>query len=205
MGGLTMAATEAASRTERSDRGPLWDAWENLEVPPGFRAEIIRGDIVLSPSPTNKHSLICAQLVRALAPLAAERDWAVANELAVYISHTAECLIPDLMVLPMAILEEADEESSVESEEPLLVAEVTSDSSVKRDRKTKLWSYAYGRVPIYLLIDRHDDGGTVTVFAEPTGNGRYSERHTAAFGKPVLLPEPFGIEIDTKGFVARKR
>lgn len=198
-----MAPAEAATDASRADRGPLWKAWENLEVPPGFRAEIIRGDIVLSPSPTNRHSHICSRLIRSLGPLANERDWALASELAVYIEHTQEALIPDLMVLPDAILVDEEEASSIDSADLLLAVEVTSDSSVRRDRKTKLWSYAYGLVPIYMLVDRHDGHGTVTVYSEPDGNGRYAEHHSVEFGKLVLLPDPFDIEIETSRFVPK--
>ncbi|MFC3491110.1 Uma2 family endonuclease [Glycomyces rhizosphaerae] len=198
-----MVAAEPVADERRVDRSPLWKAWESLEVPPGFRAEIIRGEILLSPSPTNRHSHICARLIRSLAPFANERDWALASELAVHIEHTGEALIPDLMVLPDSILIEGEEASSIDSAELLLAFQVTSDSSVRRDRKAKLWSYAYGLIPIYILVDRHDGHGTVTVYSEPDGNGRYAEHHSVEFEKLVPLPDPFGIEIETSRFVPK--
>lgn len=201
-----MAAAEPLA-----DSGPaeseLWKAWETLDVPPGFRAEIIRGDIVLSPSPTRRHSQVFGELILQLAPLASERGWYLTNEIGVRISHTDEALIPDLIALPTEVFEEDEEgESSViESEHLLLAVEVTSDSSVRRDRKTKLWSYAYGMIPVYLLVDRHDGDGTVTVFSEPDGNGTYVEHQKVAFGKPIMLPDPIGVEIDTGRFSPRAR
>lgn len=202
-----MAAVEPVTDERRADRGPLWKAWENLEVPPGFRAEIIRGEIVLSPSPTRKHSQIVAELIRQLAPLAAESGWYLTNEIGIRIGHTEEALIPDLIVLPSEVLDEDEEAEScdIASEELLLAVEVTSDSSARRDRKTKLWSYAYGMIPVYLLVDRHEGEGTVTVYSEPDGNGNYVELQKTAFGKPVTLPDPIGFEIDTSRFTPKAR
>ncbi|MCD0446594.1 Uma2 family endonuclease [Glycomyces sp. A-F 0318] len=205
MGGLAMAVAETDSEAGPADQGELWKAWEELDVPPGFRAEIIRGDIVLSPSPTSKHSQICAQISRQLWPLASEREWYSANELGVRIAHTDEALIPDLVVLPMAVLDEEEETQAVDSGEILLAVEVTSDSSARRDRKTKLWSYAYGMIPVYLLVDRHEGEGTVTVYSEPDGNGNYVEHQKTAFGKPVTLPDPIGFELDTGPFTPKTR
>ncbi|NUQ91162.1 MAG: Uma2 family endonuclease [Glycomyces artemisiae] len=200
-----MAAAEPLADAEPAGSDELWKAWETLDVPPGFRAEIIRGDIVLSPSPTNRHSHIIAQLNRQMSPLAHEQGWYLANELGVRISHTGEALIPDLMVVPETVLDEQEEASAIDSADLLLAVEVTSDSSVRRDRKTKLWSYAYGMIPVYLLVDRHDGEGTVTVYSEPDGNGTYVEHQQVAFGKPIALPDPIGIEIDTGRFTPRVR
>lgn len=205
MGGLAMAAAEPHTDAGAADSDRLWKTWENLDVPPGFRAEIIRGDIVLSPSPTSKHAQICAELSRQLWPLAAERDWYLANELGVRIAHTGEALIPDLVAVPIAVLDEGEETSATDSDGLLLAVEVTSDSSVRRDRKTKLWSYAYGMIPIYLLVDRHDGEGSVSVYSEPDGNGSYAVLQKTYFGKPLMLPDPIGIEIDTSRFVPKAR
>ncbi|PRY57896.1 Uma2 family endonuclease [Glycomyces artemisiae] len=200
-----MAATEPLADAEPAGSDELWKAWETLDVPPGFRAEIIRGDIVLSPSPTNRHSLICTEIMRQLWPLADERDWRLANELGVRIESTGEVLIPDLMALPVAVLTDGEETSAIDSPELLLAVEVTSDSSVSRDRETKLWSYAAGLVPVYMMVDRHDRNGTVRVFSEPSGEGRYQHYDLFDFGKPVRLPEPFNVEIDTSLFAPRTR
>ncbi len=205
MGGLAMAAVEPLADSGPFGSDELWEAWETLDVPPGFRAEIIRGDIVLSPSPTSRHSQICSLLNRQLWRLAEERGWYLASDLGVRIAHTGEVLIPDLMALPVMVFDEGEETSAVDSTELLLAVEVTSDSTYMRDRETKLWSYARGLVPVYMMVDRHDREGTVRVFSEPDGSGRYQHYDTVAFGKPIRLPEPFDIEIDTSRFHAKKQ
>lgn len=205
MGGLAMAAAEALENEDAADTSSLLRAWETLDVPPGFRAEIIEGDIVLSPSPTSRHSLIFAELSGQLWSLASDRGWYLTNEIGVRIEHTDEVLIPDLIALPKAVLQDEEETTAIDSASLLLAVEITSDSTYKRDRATKLWSYAYGLVPIYMLVDRHDRDGTVRVYSEPDGSGRYQHYDLVTFGKPVQLPEPFDIEIDTSRFTPKAR
>ncbi|MQM25079.1 Uma2 family endonuclease [Glycomyces albidus] len=200
-----MVAAEPDTGISQADRSRLWKTWEDFDAPPGFRAEIIEGDIILSPSPTSKHSLIFADLNRQIGPLGSEQDWYFTAEIGVRVEHTGEVFIPDLVAVPAVVLTEGEETSVIDSQDLLLAVEITSDSTYKRDRKTKLWSYSYGLVPIYLLVDRHDRNGTVTVYSKPDGKGNYLHHDPVAFGKPVQLPEPFGIDIDTSRFQAKKQ
>jgi hypothetical protein len=48
---------------------------------------------------------------------------------------------------------------------------------------------------VYLLIDR--DSCEVTVFSEPDGE-RYEATKTVPFGKPIALPGPVGVTLDTE-------
>lgn len=109
--------------------------------------------------------------------------------------------VPDLVVLPCPVLERGTEHLAGEA---LLVVEVTSKSTARRDRTAKLWGYAHAGVPLYVLVDRWgpDTGqGEVTLFSEP-GNGGYTSATKVPFGKEIHLPEPFGLTIDTLGFPA---
>ena len=78
----------------------------------------------------------------------------------------------------------------------LMVVEVTSyDSDTdRRDRIEKPRAYAETGIPVYLLIDR--GAGEVTVFSEPDGV-RYESTKTVPFGKPIMVPAPVGITLDT--------
>jgi hypothetical protein len=46
----------------------LLDAGDELEVPPGYRVEIIGGNIVLSPWPPGYYALVMAGVRRQLSP-----------------------------------------------------------------------------------------------------------------------------------------
>jgi hypothetical protein len=74
-----------------------------------------------------------------------------------------------------------------------LVAEVVSPGSATDDRVTKKRIYALGQVPLYLLVDVD----TVTLFSDPDG-GSYRSQATVTIGEKLTLPEPFGIELDTR-------
>ncbi len=79
----------------------------------------------------------------------------------------------------------------------LMVVEVTSydTDTDQRDRVEKPRAYAETGIPVYLLIDR--DTCEVTVCSEPDGV-RYENAHTVPFGKPVALPGPVEITLETE-------
>ncbi|MGH3438081.1 MAG: Uma2 family endonuclease [Sciscionella sp.] len=78
--------------------------------------------------------------------------------------------------------------------------ELTSQGSARHERKKKKWAYAHGGIPQYLLIGRYDeDGPTVSLFTDPA-KGAYRQAIRVAFGQPITLDEPFGIELDTNAF-----
>ena len=78
----------------------------------------------------------------------------------------------------------------------LLVAEVVSPSSVREDREVKPRSCALAGVRFYLLVDRHVEPVTVTLFTEPREKG-YAKAESVAVGGKLRIPEPFGITLDT--------
>ncbi|OLT32652.1 hypothetical protein BJF79_35785 [Actinomadura sp. CNU-125] len=64
-------------------------------------------------------------------------------------------------------------------------------------REAKRYSYARAAVPFYLLVDQHRR--KTILFSGPRG-GDYRRADWAPFGKPLPLPEPFGIDLDTSDF-----
>jgi Uma2 family endonuclease len=83
----------------------------------------------------------------------------------------------------------------------LLVAEVVSPSSRRRDRMAKPRAYAQGRLPLYLLIDQLADPATVTLFSDPA-ESFYQTCSAAAADQALRLPEPFGVSLDTRRLLA---
>jgi Uma2 family endonuclease len=84
-----------------------------------------------------------------------------------------------------------------EPEGVLMTVEVTSfdRDTTQRDRIDKPRAYAESAIPVYLLVDR--DTREVTVHSEPD-EGVYQKRVIVPFGKTVTLPDPVGIELDTR-------
>ncbi|MGK5450130.1 Uma2 family endonuclease [Streptomyces radiopugnans] len=190
MGGLVMTAPLPDQESHDMLR-----TYAQIELPEGQRAELIGGEIVISPTPTNYHNWIYAQLHRLL-DRGTPDELVVTNTTTVALPATGERYVPDLLVCESAVLRDA-REWQVPAEDVLLVGEITSMSTVLRDRKNKAQGYGRSRVPLYLLVDPLDGEGSATVFAEPDGSGRYRVEHRVLFGEKFTLPEPFGLEIDT--------
>ncbi|MFP8962067.1 Uma2 family endonuclease [Streptomyces nanhaiensis] len=191
MGGLVMTAPLPDQESHDMLR-----TYAQIELPEGQRAELIGGEIVISPTPTNHHNWIYSELHYLLAHRSRERGWSVTNTTTVALPATGERYVPDLLVCESAVLRDA-REWQVPAEDVLLVGEITSMSTVLRDRKNKAQGYGRSRVPLYLLVDPLDGEGSATVLAEPDGSGRYRVEHRVLFGEKFTLPEPFGLEIDT--------
>ncbi|MFI1257307.1 Uma2 family endonuclease [Streptomyces netropsis] len=188
------------------DNGCGWDelvrAWEELDPPEGWKAEIIEGLITLSPAPANKHNVIAGKLQRSLYTAIPE-DWGIYQTLAVSVPSRSGVFIPDLAVAPEAALVELTEsEYYIPAAASAFIAEITSKSSLRHDRVSKPAAYAHAGVPLYLLVDRWARGGpTITLYGEPKDDV-YRVLQAGKFGDEIHLPEPFDLAIDTGVFPA---
>ena len=177
----------------------LLTTWQELELPAGWRAEIVGNGINMTPPPGNGHNLIADLVHRALARVTPD-EWGLYQTLGVSIPLRAKLFAPDLVIVPRFELDSLSDNEPVPADRALLVCEITSFGNAKTDRKTMRWGYAHAGVPLYLLIDRFDeDGPAVTLFSDPVG-GHYRHVVRVPFGEKISLPEPFGIELDTGGF-----
>ncbi|CAM5603376.1 hypothetical protein GCM10010329_50830 [Streptomyces spiroverticillatus] len=189
---------------EVSSEGPwdyLLETWRGLDIPDGWRAEIDEGRIVLVPPPHRHHNAIAHQLQKFLYGVL-PADLGIFQTLGVNIVSLDRLYVPDLVVMPERFVVDEDAEGSnpVDAAEALLVVEITSRGNARDDRTMKLWGYAHAPVPAYLLIDRFDQHGpTSTLFTEPQ-NGAYKHADRVPFGETLVLPEPFGGELDTSRF-----
>ncbi len=188
---MTCAVQE---RTEESEMD-LHTLFESLELPDGYRAEIINGSIIVSPTPTYKHTRIVKRVERALDP-------AVGEELeyfqmgTVEIAKTGERFVPDLMVMPLAVAEGEGWDGSDwirPAEELELAVEVVSVSSARRDRVEKTKGYAQAGLPLYLLVDPRER--EIVLFSKPERDG-YQKIEHATFGSSIKLPSPFDVELE---------
>ncbi|WP_405912647.1 Uma2 family endonuclease [Streptomyces sp. NBC_00963] len=197
--------TAAMAENDRMPHRRPWDdllrAWRELGVPEGWRAEIDGGQILVVPPPHAHHHGIAAKVQRSLYRTLSE-ELEIYQPLGIHIARLDKLYVPDLVVMPAALIAAADPDTSdpVDAAEALLVVEITSRSNAKDDRTKKLWAYAHAPVPAYLLIDRFDEHGpTTTLFSAPL-NGAYKHSERIPFGDQVKLPDPFGGVLDTGAF-----
>jgi Uma2 family endonuclease len=190
---MAMPRTDPATEFAELER-----LWYELEVPEGVRLELIDDELVVSPTGSVWHSGAISALIFQIIDLARDQDWVIHTNLTAHIAATRERLIPDLMVAPRGAAPFG--ECELLASGVLLAAEVVSPWSKRRDREVKPRAYAQGGVPLYLLIDRLDQPPAVTLFSQPSADG-YRKRQTATAGKPLRLPKPFGVALDTAGLL----
>ncbi|WP_189968679.1 Uma2 family endonuclease [Streptomyces violascens] len=164
---------------------------EELNTPDGYKAELIRGKIVVSPW----------SKLRYLRPMRLLRSQLEAHAPQGHISDTSPFLFrfpsaerafgPDLFVADEAAFEA--EGRHADGGALSLVAEFTSLST--RDAAWEEKVAVYGQlVPVYLVLDMQAD--EITCFWEPSPRG-YRSRTTTPFGRPLHIPAPFDFDLDT--------
>ncbi|OEV11662.1 Uma2 family endonuclease [Streptomyces nanshensis] len=187
------------------DLGPAdglgWDdlvrTWEQTRGPEGCTVEIVEGIVTVSPPPAKSHDSIADLVQRRLYTVIPE-EWGICRTLGVAVPSRSGLFIPDLVVVPEAVVNEPGNYIPAAAAE--LVVEITSPYNADHDRLSKPAAYAQAGVPLYLLVDCHAPAGpTVTLYGEPTGD--VYRVHTAVkAGEDVRLPAPFELTLETRDF-----
>ncbi|MFD8234581.1 Uma2 family endonuclease [Streptomyces sp. NPDC059696] len=176
----------------------LLDWFVELDTPDGFRAELVEGEFVLTSLPDGHHehciSRIMSQLYRR-SDVDVQFSGNKGLKLKNAVGRPQDHVIPDGTVVAPRLFQGAPPWMPCAG--VTMVLEVTS-TKPETDRLAKRRCYARGGIPLYLLVDR--DTSSATLFTEP-GKGDYLRSHTAAFGRPLTLPEPFAFDLDTTDFL----
>ncbi|MGW1888820.1 Uma2 family endonuclease [Streptomyces sp. NPDC002004] len=178
----------------------LLEGFLALDTPEGFRAELIEGEIVVTPPPDGDHEdyieLVLNQVYRCSRTdmqFSGNKGLKVESEGGSPTNH----VIPDGTFAPRRLRLYRSADPWMPCEGVALVVEVTS-TRPQADRESKRRCYARGAIPLYLLVDR--EASSVTLFSDPE-RGDYRQHTTIPFGKILALPEPFGFELDTGDFL----
>lgn len=170
---------------------------ESLELPDGYRVEIINGSITVSPTPTVRHADIVTEVHESLLEVGLRAKGLRALQMiTLEIAKTGDRYVPDLVVMPTALArgKEWDGPSWIRpAEEVELVVEVVSPSSAHHDWTNKAKGYAQAGVPLYLVIDPKQD--EVALFRQPEGD-EYQEVTRALRSGSVRLPKPFDLHLE---------
>ena len=120
----------------------------------GNKYELIRGELFVTPAPTLSHETIAARLTRILDPYVAANDlgYVYRPRAVINIGDDSE-VEPDLMVRELP----ADVNAGwAAAPLPILVVEIASDSTRRRDRVNKRGIYADAGIPEYWIVDGDD-------------------------------------------------
>jgi Uma2 family endonuclease len=156
------------------------------------RVEVVDGRIVVNEVPTGDHNTIVSLLLMQLFGVVKDQGWHLWTNIKLFPGPQVDRYIPDLTVVPQEQRMWGDDE--VFGDCTLLVVEVVSMSSVHDDRVVKPRGCAAAGVPLYLVIDTFED--EVSLLSGP-GQAGYAKKITVPLGKPLDLPEPWNLTIDT--------
>ncbi len=177
----------------------LLEGFLAMDTPEGFRAELIEGEIVVTPPPDGDHEDYIGLIVDQVARRARTRMQFSGNK-GLKLRSGGGCpknhAVPDGTFAPLDLRLFRGAAPWMPCEGIALVVEVTS-TKPQADREAKRRCYARGGIPLYLLIDR--DAGSVTLFSDPE-DADYRQHLTIPYGKPLPLPEPFAFDLETGDF-----
>ncbi|MER5755026.1 Uma2 family endonuclease [Streptomyces sp. NPDC002088] len=178
----------------------LLDGFLALDTPEGFRAELVEGEIVVTPPPDGDHEdyigLIVSQVIRR-----SRTEMQFSGNKGLKLGKAEACpkdhVIPDGTFAPKVLRLYRGADPWMPCQGVAMVLEVTS-TKPKADREVKRRCYARAGIPLYLLVDR--DTSEVTLLRDPRQDD-YRQRCTLPFGKSLTLPEPFAFDLDTSDFL----
>lgn len=183
----------------------LWRAWKAMDLPEGYRAEIIDEAIVVSRVGGRRASTLAHRLRKAL------ESRLTGSGLEVYqdgnVIRGRKVCVPDLFVGPEDLDEIPDEEGlGVDATRVELVAEIVSPGTEAHhwDHIGKPRWYARAGIPVYVVIDDFDDQGTVTVFSGPDPEkGSYATKTSVSYGTTVVIPDGPAEGLEITGTLTR--
>jgi Uma2 family endonuclease len=158
-------------------------------LPEHVKAELIDGEVVMTPTPTDRHERLVFGLLFALGdqlgPLERVRIRGSRTEVFAIEKGTEQILQPDVALLP-----EGARSLGAKAPTPVWVAEVLSPSTANRDRGVKIRLYAAAGVREAWLVD--PDAETVEVIDLTT----MTRRTFAKGGRAASAATPgFGIDV----------
>jgi Uma2 family endonuclease len=185
------------SGTEPHSFEGLLDLLDELHVPDGFKAEIIRGNIVVSSWSKAYYAdvmdLVCDQL-RPYLPEDHRITW---GPLLYVFPGSERAYGPDIHAAHRSVRQTTS--NRLDGEALSFVAELTSPSTRDDDLTDKVETYGKAGVPVYLILDMQEE--KATVLWAPSAEG-YTARLTKPFGEKIEIPAPFDCTLDTTGFQA---
>lgn len=166
-------------------------------LPDGYKTEIIRGRVVVSPWSKGAYLRIMRGFMRQLRPYVPDGHEIDSAPCLFTFPGFARSFGPDVHVSDEALTD--IDSIHLPGEALSLVGEFTSRSTADFDRRDKVEVYGRAGVPVYVLVDMLET--TVTVYSSPSDQG-YRSHTQVKFGDKVQIPAPFDCELDTADWQA---
>ncbi|MEU7379134.1 MULTISPECIES: Uma2 family endonuclease [unclassified Streptomyces] len=185
----------SAASVEQShgDRPLIAEANRLMDRNPGYRVEIIGGQILASPPRNAAHARALSRLRAVfIASGLGDGESEVFEGIGLWLpTGTEDYAIPDLVVVDADIDDHLVENNCYAPVCFRLVLEVTS-SNWKTDLRNKVKAYAGAKIPVYVIVDRKHQ--RLHVLTDPVGDG-YENHRPYSPGEDATLPAVIGAEV----------
>lgn len=197
----------SAASVERpyDDRPLIAEANRLMDRLPGYRVEIIGGQLLVSPPPDGPHAEVLTDLMLPFLTSGLHgTESKVLQGVGLWLpTGTEDYAIPDLALVDADYRDHLVENNCYDPVCFRLVLEVTS-SDFRADLRTKVAAYADAKIPLYVIVDRRHQ--RLHVLTDPAG-GDYATHRVHSPGEQVTLPASLGAQVtlDVAGVLAAGR
>ncbi|MFD4787511.1 Uma2 family endonuclease [Streptomyces sp. NPDC058459] len=183
----------AAVEQPHGESALIAEATRLMERNPGYRVEIIGGQLLASPPPDGPHGVA---LTDVMAPFMAAALHGIESKVVQGIglwlpTGSDDYAVPDLSLVDGDYREHYVSNNCYDPACFRLVVEVTS-SNYRTDLRTKVAAYAEAKVPVYVIVDRKHE--RLHVLSSPAGD-TYESHRPYAPGELVVLPDTIGAKV----------
>lgn len=174
-----------------------WTARDLERLPDdGNRYEVVDGELFVTPAPSWDHQLVIGALYRRISEFVAEYKlgWTFMAPGDVYLDSSL--VQPDIFVIPRS--GNNNPHSWKGAPQPILVVEILSDGTARRDFGSKRELYVRRGIPNYWIVDCDARSVTVVQPGQPALETRESLiwQPNASARLVVALPELFRASLD---------
>ena len=152
----------------------------------GNKYELIHGDLFVTPAPTTGHEDVAARLGHILDAYVTSQGLGLVYRPRAVLRVKGSEVEPDLMVRQAANVGNDWEKAPI----PILIVEISSDSTRRRDRQQKKAFYLESRVAEYWIVDA--EKRSITSVRAEVEDTSYTDRMTW-FPKDASEPLVFGV------------
>ena len=135
----------------------------------GNRYELVHGDLFVTPPPSDEHETIAARLHAALAPFVEAHSLDHVYRPRAVMRHRGSEAEPDLMVRRELAHRTGTDKDWSRAPVPILVVEIASPHTLRRDRGAKRELYMEAGVNEYWIVDPESREITVITPHDPDG------------------------------------
>ncbi|WP_210593856.1 Uma2 family endonuclease [Streptomyces sp. GESEQ-35] len=184
----------AASVERPHEHRPLiTEANRLMDRNPGYRVEIIGGQILVTPPPDGPHAVALTRLMRPFIVAGLDDgESRVVQGVGLWLPTGSEdYAIPDLSLVDADFHDHHVENNCYDPVCFRLVLEVTS-SNYRTDLRDKVKAYASAKIPVYAIVDRKHQ--RLHVLTDPAGD-EYENHRPHSPGEIVTLPGSIGADV----------